>query len=82
VGWDESTLAVYRSKSRAGGEWSPPSTVLTDPMGVADLQLAIDASGLFQAVWSQRIAADNWEVFYQCLSKTLFLPVSLKHLSP
>jgi len=81
LGWDESTLAVYRSKSRAGGEWSAPSMVLTDPMGVADLQLAIDASGLFQAVWSQRIAADNWEVFYQCLSKTLFLPVSLKHLS-
>jgi hypothetical protein len=82
VGWDESTLAIYRSKSAADGEWSPPSTVLTDPLGVADLQLAIDAAGLFHAVWSQRIAADNWEVFYQCLSQTLFLPVILERQSP
>jgi hypothetical protein len=81
VGWDESTLAIYRSKSAAGGEWSPPSTVLTEPLGVADLQLAMDAAGVFHAVWSQRISANNWEVFYQCLSKTLFLPVILKRLS-
>lgn len=82
VGWDESTLAVYRWKNTSGGEWSQPSTVLTDPLGVADLQLAIDARGLFHAVWSERVAADNWEVFYQCLSNTLALPVILKRLSP
>ncbi len=82
VGWDESTLAVYRSKNAAGGEWSQPSTLLTDPLGVAELQLAIDAAGLFHAVWSERVAVDNWEIFYQCLSKTLVLPVILKHVSP
>jgi hypothetical protein len=81
VGWDESTLAVYRSKNAAGGEWSQPNTLLTDPLGVAELQLAMDGAGLFHAVWSERIAADNWEIFYQCLSKTLVLPVILRHLS-
>jgi uncharacterized protein YfiM (DUF2279 family) len=78
VGWDESTLAVYRSRNTRDGEWSPPSILLTDPLGVADLQLAVDAGGLFHAVWSERVATDNWEVFYQCLSRTLFLPVLLK----
>jgi hypothetical protein len=82
VGWDESTVAVYRFKNTGSGEWSQPSTVLTDPLGVADLQLAVDGSGLFHAVWSERVAADNWEVFYQCLSKTLFLPVIIRYLSP
>jgi hypothetical protein len=82
VGWDESTQVIFRSKSAAGSEWSQPSTVLTDPLGVADLQLAVDAAGVFHAVWSERIAADNWEVFYQCLSKTIALPVILKYLSP
>lgn len=78
VGWDESTLAVYRWRRTTAGEWSPPHTVLTDPLGVADLQLAIDARGLMHAVWSERVAVDNWEVFYHCLSQTLTLPVILK----
>ena len=82
VGWDESTLALYRSRSTDSGTWSPPSTVLAAPLGVADLQLAVDAGGLFHAVWSERVTADNWEVFYQCLSKMLVLPVILKRLSP
>ncbi len=81
VGWDESTVAVYRSRDTGSGEWSQLSTVLSDPLGVADLQLAIDGSGLFHAVWSERVTVDNWEIFYQCLSTTVFLPVVLKHLS-
>lgn len=82
VGWDESILAVYRWKSTNDGAWSPPSTVLADSLGVADLQLAIDAGGLFHAVWSERVAEDNWDVFYQCLSKRIVLPVIIKSLSP
>lgn len=81
VGWDESTLALYRWKRTGEGEWSQAHTVLTDPLGVADLQLAIDARGLFHAAWSERIAADNWEVFHQCLSETLLLPAVLKRWS-
>jgi len=80
VGWDESTLAFYSWKDTQSGAWSQPSTVLTDSLGVADLQLAIDAGGLFHAAWSERVTVDNWDVFYQCLSKRLVLPVIIKPL--
>jgi len=78
VGWDESTLALYRWRDTNSGTWSQPNMVLADPLGVADLQLAMDPGGLFHAVWSERVTLDNWEVFYHCLSKIIALPIILK----
>jgi hypothetical protein len=78
VGWDESTQAVYRQRDGEHGAWSRPSTVQQNPSGVTDLVLAMDSQGQFHAVWSNRITADNWDVYYQRLSSRLVLPVLLK----
>jgi hypothetical protein len=69
---------MYRQRGKADGVWSQPSMVLSDTLGVADLQLAIDDDGQFHATWSKRVIADNWDVFYQRLSARLVLPVMLK----
>jgi hypothetical protein len=78
VGWDEGTQAVYRQTEGNDGDWSQPKTVLQDPSGVTELVLAMDVSGQFHAVWSNRVAEDNWDVFYQRLSSRLVLPVIIK----
>jgi hypothetical protein len=78
AGWDEGTIARYRDRPYGQGPWTSPTTVLSDSMGVADLQLAMDASGQFHACWSKRVAANNWDVFYQRLSARLVLPVIMR----
>jgi hypothetical protein len=78
IGWDEGTQAVYKQREGEGGTWSQPNTVLQDPSGVTELVLAMDPSGQFHAVWSNRVAVDNWDVFYQRLSSRVVLPVIVK----
>ena len=79
AGWDESTRTLYRDKRSSASGWSRETLVMSDSVGVAELQLAMDADGWLHAVWVQRIGADNWDVFYSDLSFGLELPVILKH---
>ena len=78
AGWDESTLALYRQRGMSDATWSPFIFVISDPMGVTDLQLAVDVNGRLYAVWARRVAAENWDIFYQNLSYKLVLPLVLK----
>lgn len=80
VGWDVGTAAVYRWKNAHDNSWSPTSTVLEDQMGVADLRLTVDHTSQLHAVWAERVATDNWDVFYQRLSKQLHLPIIIKRI--
>jgi len=79
VGWDENTLALYRQRWIDDARWSQLTLVMSDPMGVADLQLAVDVNGQLHAVWARRVAADNWDVFYQSLSLKVVLPVIFRN---
>jgi hypothetical protein len=79
AGWDESTVILYRKRVKAyNSPWWQPTVVLSDTQGVSDLQLAVSANGGLHAVWAKRVAAGNWDVFYQRLSVELFLPIVLK----
>ena len=78
IGWDEGVQAVYRQRAGGKNEWSVPATVQSNPSGVTDLVLAMDAQGQFLAVWSNRVALDNWDVYYQRLSSRLLLPVLIR----
>ncbi|MEM4725128.1 MAG: hypothetical protein QXP01_08970, partial [Candidatus Hadarchaeum sp.] len=79
AGWDESTLILYRKRIKAyNSPWWEPTLVVSDTRGVADVQLTVGANGQLHAVWNNRVAAGNWDVFYQCLSVSLFLPIMLK----
>jgi len=78
VGWDLGTAAVIRERSAAGAAWSTPLTVMEDPTGVSDLQLAVDGSGQLVAVWVQRPAGDNWDIFCQMLTHKVALPLVLR----
>jgi hypothetical protein len=78
IGWDEGVQAVYRQRAGGKDEWSLPATVQRNPFGVTDLVLAMDSQGQFLAVWSNRVATDNWDVYYQRLSSRLLLPVLIR----
>lgn len=78
IGWDEGVQAVYRQRDGGKVEWSQPTTVQGNPSGVTDLVLAMDSQGQFHAVWSNRVAVDNWDVYYQRLSSRVLLPVLIK----
>jgi hypothetical protein len=80
AGWDESTRAQYRQKRADNASWSAVTLVMSDPVGVADLQLAVDGKGRLHAVWTQRVDAENWDVFYARLSFELALPIVLKNV--
>jgi hypothetical protein len=67
--------AFFRERPTAVASWSAPLTVVEDPTGVSDLQLAMDKAGRLMAVWVQREAGDNWDVFYQELTNRVVLPL-------
>ncbi len=75
VGWDESTLALYRQRSAGGERWSKPIQVIHDPKGVVDLRLAAGADGLLHAVWGKRSESGRWDIFYQRLAYRVALPI-------
>jgi len=78
AGWDESTSVLYRQRSPGGFSESPVIVVASDPAGVSDVRLALDGGGRLHAVWAQRVAAGNRDVFYARLSFETFLPVAFK----
>ena len=75
VGWDESTVALYRRRSITTVDWSRPLEVVCDPLGVVDLRLSVDARGTLHAVWGERTGGGRWDVFYQELSYRVALPM-------
>lgn len=78
VGWDESTLVLYRSRGSSDASWSQPVPVTSDPLGVVDLRLAVDVNGQLHAAWGGRAASGKWDVFYQRLSYKFVLPMALR----
>jgi hypothetical protein len=75
VGWDESTLAMYRQKPLVDSGWSQAIQVIQDPLGIADLRLAVDTRGQLHAVWGKRNASGKWDVFYRKLVRKIALPI-------
>jgi hypothetical protein len=78
LGWDESTLALYRQRGVVDASWSQTVQVTRDPMGVVGLQLAVESDGRLHSAWARRTASGKWDVFYQYLSFKLVLPIALK----
>ena len=62
--------------------WSQITTVLSDTVGVADLQIAVSSDGHIHAVWNQRVSANNWDIFYANLSFHLALPLLVNGATP
>ncbi len=78
VGWDNGLSAQYCSRHISESLWSPRREVRRDPMGVTDLNLAVDSLGRLHAVWAELTAANDWEVLYQELSYRALLPLNVK----
>lgn len=79
AGWDESTVILYRKRFNAyNSPWLQSTRVFSDTQGVTDLNLVVSSSGQLHAVWANRVAAGNWDIFYQRLSVSLLLPIVLK----
>ncbi len=78
AGWDEGTSVLYRRRLREGFSESPVVLVASDPAGVSDVRLALDKGGRLHAVWAQRVAAGNRDIFYACLSLQTFLPLAFQ----
>lgn len=79
AGWDESTVILYRTRANAyNSPWLQPTQVFSDTQGVTDLHLDVSLSGQLHAVWANRVAPGNWDIFYQRLSVSFFLPMVLK----
>lgn len=81
TGWDQDTQALYRQRGVNAGQWSRIDSVMCNPVGVADLQLAVDSGSRLHAAWTQRVGSDNWDVFYMDLTHWLALPILLRNAS-
>ncbi len=79
AGWDESTVILYRKRANAyNSPWLQPIQAFSDMQGTTDLHLAVSTNGQLHAVWANRVAVGNWDIFYQRLSVNFFLPIVLK----